>query len=83
MVVGAPQFKYRKVKTIGEGAYGKAVLVRNKTSNMQFVIKEVNIFKMGTKERTDARREVAAANRGRCQSDGRHLEPAAPRFAAV
>lgn len=35
------QFKYQKVKTIGEGAYGKALLVRRKDTGKNYVIKEV------------------------------------------
>ena len=38
--------KYVKVKVIGEGAYGKALLVRHKVNNAQYVIKEVNIAKV-------------------------------------
>jgi serine/threonine protein kinase len=38
--------KYAKVKVIGEGAYGKALLVRNLRDNVQYVIKEVNISKV-------------------------------------
>ena len=39
--------KYAKVKVIGEGAYGKALLVRHVRENTQYVIKEVNISKVG------------------------------------
>jgi hypothetical protein len=44
--VCAAMDKYEKVKQIGEGAYGKALLVRSKTEGKQFVIKEVNISKV-------------------------------------
>ncbi|XP_060075808.1 serine/threonine-protein kinase Nek1-like [Ylistrum balloti] len=51
--------KYVKVRQIGEGAFGKAVLVRQKQNNKQMVIKEINIAKMNSKEREEARKEVA------------------------
>jgi hypothetical protein len=38
--------KFTLVKKIGEGAYGKALLVRNNASQQQFVIKEVNLAKV-------------------------------------
>lgn len=38
--------KYVRVKVIGEGAYGKALLVRHVRDNTQYVIKEVNISKV-------------------------------------
>jgi NIMA (never in mitosis gene a)-related kinase len=53
----AVQEKYQKVKTIGEGSYGKAVLVKKKATNMSYVIKVVNVLKMGVKERADAKKE--------------------------
>ena len=37
--------KYERIKVIGEGAYGKALLVRNKVDPGQCVIKEINIAK--------------------------------------
>jgi hypothetical protein len=38
--------KYIRVKTIGEGSYGKALLVRAKSDQKMFVIKEINISKV-------------------------------------
>lgn len=35
--------KYEKVKKIGEGSFGKAVLVKSKEDGRQFVIKEIGI----------------------------------------
>ncbi|BFZ14506.1 hypothetical protein BsWGS_17545 [Bradybaena similaris] len=51
--------KYNRVRQIGEGAFGRAVLVKEKTTAKQFVVKEINITKMSTKEREQARKEVA------------------------
>ncbi|XP_062603660.1 serine/threonine-protein kinase Nek1-like [Saccostrea cucullata] len=51
--------KYTKIKKIGEGAFGKAILVRKKNDGKQFVIKEINIQKMSPKERQDSKKEVA------------------------
>jgi serine/threonine protein kinase len=39
--------KYIRVKTIGEGSYGRALLVRARADNKQYVIKEINISKVG------------------------------------
>lgn len=38
--------KFVRVKTIGEGSYGKALLVRAKSDSKMFVIKEINISKV-------------------------------------
>lgn len=51
--------RYQKQKKIGEGSFGKAYLVKSKDSGKQFVIKEINISKMGRKEREEAKKEVA------------------------
>ncbi|XP_045906162.1 serine/threonine-protein kinase Nek1 isoform X1 [Micropterus dolomieu] len=51
--------KYEKVKKIGEGSFGKAVLVKSKEDGHQYVIKEIGISGMSSKERQESRREVA------------------------
>ncbi|NXG50181.1 NEK1 kinase, partial [Psilopogon haemacephalus] len=51
--------KYIKVRKIGEGSFGKAILVKAKENGQQYVIKEINISKMSSKEREESRREVA------------------------
>ncbi|XP_067407848.1 serine/threonine-protein kinase Nek1 isoform X2 [Emydura macquarii macquarii] len=51
--------KYVKVQKIGEGSFGKAILVKAKENSRQYVIKEINISKMSNKEREESRREVA------------------------
>ncbi|KAK2170377.1 hypothetical protein LSH36_3g21004 [Paralvinella palmiformis] len=51
--------KYVKIKKIGEGSFGKALLVRSKSTNEQMVVKEINMNKMSRKEREEARKEVA------------------------
>jgi serine/threonine protein kinase len=50
--------KYTKVKVLGKGSFGSATLVKRKTDGQLFVVKEVNISRMGTKEREEARNEV-------------------------
>ncbi|XP_046569231.1 serine/threonine-protein kinase Nek1-like isoform X1 [Haliotis rubra] len=50
---------YTRVRKIGEGAFGKALLVKAKATGGQFVIKEINIGKMSQKERVESRKEVA------------------------
>ncbi|KAM6220308.1 LOW QUALITY PROTEIN: serine/threonine-protein kinase Nek1 [Rhynchocyon petersi] len=51
--------KYARLQKIGEGSFGKAVLVRSKEDEKQYVIKEINISRMSSKEREESRREVA------------------------
>ncbi|XP_077441352.1 serine/threonine-protein kinase Nek1 isoform X17 [Vanacampus margaritifer] len=51
--------KYEKVKKIGEGSFGKAVLVKAKKDGHQYVIKEVSISGMSDKERQESRKEVS------------------------
>uniref|UniRef100_A0A8C6MJ53 non-specific serine/threonine protein kinase n=1 Tax=Moschus moschiferus TaxID=68415 RepID=A0A8C6MJ53_MOSMO len=51
--------KYIRVQKIGEGSFGKAILVRSTEDGRQYVIKEINISKMSNKEREESRREVA------------------------
>ncbi|XP_028259981.1 serine/threonine-protein kinase Nek1 isoform X2 [Parambassis ranga] len=51
--------KYEKVKKIGEGSFGKAILVKSKGDGHQYVIKEIGISRMSSKERQESRKEVA------------------------
>ncbi|XP_061280898.1 serine/threonine-protein kinase Nek1 isoform X5 [Bos javanicus] len=51
--------KYIRVQKIGEGSFGKAILVRSTEDGRQYVIKEINISRMSNKEREESRREVA------------------------
>ena len=38
--------KYTQIKRIGEGSFGKALLVKEKESGKYYVIKEINIQKV-------------------------------------
>ena len=40
--------KYVKVRMIGEGSFGKALLVRRKDDSKQYVIKQINTSKVAT-----------------------------------
>ncbi|XP_065326434.1 serine/threonine-protein kinase Nek1-like isoform X2 [Pelmatolapia mariae] len=52
--------KYEKVKKIGEGSFGKAILVKSKDDGHQYVIKEIGgISGMSSKQRQESRKEVA------------------------
>ncbi|XP_037686918.1 serine/threonine-protein kinase Nek1 isoform X4 [Choloepus didactylus] len=51
--------KYVRLQKIGEGSFGKAILVKSKEDGRQYVIKEINISRMSSKEREESRREVA------------------------
>uniref|UniRef100_F7ACS2 non-specific serine/threonine protein kinase n=1 Tax=Ciona intestinalis TaxID=7719 RepID=F7ACS2_CIOIN len=57
--------KYSKIKKIGEGSFGKAILVKHKESGEQFVVKEIGISKMQPKERNEARKEVLVLSKMR------------------
>ncbi|KAJ1634819.1 NIMA-related kinase 1, partial [Pavlovales sp. CCMP2436] len=50
--------RYRKERVIGKGAFGSALLVSDRFSAKQYVIKQVDVSKMGQKERDDAKKEV-------------------------
>ncbi|KAM5234756.1 serine/threonine-protein kinase Nek1 isoform 12-T14 [Hipposideros larvatus] len=51
--------KYVRLQKIGEGSFGKAILVKSTEDGKQYVIKEINISRMSSKERKESRREVA------------------------
>lgn len=51
--------KYARLQKIGEGSFGKAILVKSTDDGKQYVIKEINISRMSNKEREESRREVA------------------------
>ncbi|XP_052442742.1 serine/threonine-protein kinase Nek1 isoform X5 [Carassius gibelio] len=51
--------KYERLKKIGEGSFGKAILVKSRTDGRQYVIKEIGISRMSNKERQESRKEVA------------------------
>lgn len=38
--------KYTKIKSIGEGAFGKALLVRDKSNGQQYVVKEIQMLRV-------------------------------------
>jgi NIMA (never in mitosis gene a)-related kinase len=42
--------KYTKVRSIGEGAFGKALLVKDKGSGQQYVVKEIPMLRVIFKE---------------------------------
>ncbi|XP_042275971.1 serine/threonine-protein kinase Nek1-like isoform X2 [Thunnus maccoyii] len=50
--------KYEKVKEIGKGGFGKAILVKSKEDGHQYVIKEIGISRMSPEERQKAQKEV-------------------------
>lgn len=49
---------YSRIKKIGEGSFGQALLVKRKKDGRQYVIKEINVSKMDRKGREEARKEV-------------------------
>ena len=51
--------QYESLATIGQGAFGVAILVRRKEDGLALVIKKVKVGMMTDKERTDALQEVS------------------------
>lgn len=49
--------KYTKVRVLGKGSFGSAILIKRRSDNALFVIKEVFLGKLNEKERTEARQE--------------------------
>jgi serine/threonine protein kinase len=49
--------KYQRVKVLGKGSFGSAILIKRKTDGLLFVVKEVSLMKMSKKERDEARHE--------------------------
>ncbi|KPI89607.1 putative protein kinase putative serine/threonine-protein kinase Nek1 [Leptomonas seymouri] len=49
--------KYQKVKVLGKGSFGSAILIKRKTDGLLFVVKEVSLVRMSKKERDEARHE--------------------------
>ncbi|XP_055969803.1 serine/threonine-protein kinase Nek1 isoform X1 [Sorex fumeus] len=50
--------KYARLQKIGEGSFGKAILVKSTEDGRHYVIKEISISRMSNKEREESRREV-------------------------
>ena len=53
-----PMDQYMIVRKIGEGSFGRALLVKGRKDGKHYVIKEVNFAKMDRRERDEARKEV-------------------------
>ncbi|KAG5470420.1 hypothetical protein LSCM1_01664 [Leishmania martiniquensis] len=49
--------KYQRVKVLGKGSFGSAILIKRKTDGLLFVVKEVAMTRMSKKEREEARHE--------------------------
>ncbi|XP_073247991.1 serine/threonine-protein kinase Nek9-like [Porites lutea] len=54
----ASEEPYTRIKTLGRGAFGEAVLYRKTEDNVLVVVKEVNLSRASDKERADAEKEV-------------------------
>ena len=46
--------RFVRLRKIGEGSFGKALLVKSKKDGKQYVIKEINISKVCIKETLDS-----------------------------
>lgn len=50
--------QYKKLNTLGTGAYGTAYLVEGQTTKRQMVVKEIDMTDMDEKDRKEALREA-------------------------
>jgi len=51
--------RYRKIKVVGKGAFGAAVLVQSRARpSDQYIIKEVDVSRLGQRERDEAKKEI-------------------------
>ena len=51
--------KYNYLRLVGKGSFGKAWLVQSKSSQRQYVVKEIQVGNMADKDRHQAVNEVA------------------------
>ena len=49
---------YDRIRELGRGSFGAAILVRRKTDQKQLVVKEVNLGSLSQKEIAEARKEA-------------------------
>lgn len=49
---------YVKIKVVGKGTFGQAVLVKSKTDNQQYIMKQINMAAMNKKEKEESLNEV-------------------------
>jgi len=45
---------FERLKIIGQGSFGSAILVRHKQQQVFYVVKQINVAEMSEKERGDA-----------------------------
>eukprot|EP01006_Ploeotia_vitrea_P062924 TRINITY_DN84641_c0_g1_i1.p1 TRINITY_DN84641_c0_g1~~TRINITY_DN84641_c0_g1_i1.p1 ORF type:complete len:523 (-),score=65.80 TRINITY_DN84641_c0_g1_i1:1150-2718(-) len=51
--------KYERIRAVGKGSFGQAVLVKNKVDGLHYIVKEINIGQMSEKEKRDSMNEIA------------------------
>ncbi|XP_077863013.1 serine/threonine-protein kinase Nek5-like, partial [Saccoglossus kowalevskii] len=66
--------QFEKIKKIGEGSFGKALLVKSKATGEYRVVKEIGISKMNRKEREESKKEVKVLARMRHPNIVSYLE---------
>lgn len=50
--------QYRKIKVVGKGTFGQAILVQDKKDNKQYIMKQINIASMSEREKQESLNEV-------------------------
>ncbi|KAL0236951.1 hypothetical protein PCE1_000348 [Barthelona sp. PCE] len=50
--------KYSRVRVVGKGSFGKAILVRSRVDNKQYIIKQINVSQLSSKEKAEASNEI-------------------------
>lgn len=68
---GALEARFTRVKVLGQGSFGRAVLVASKEDGRQYVIKEVDLGQMSKPERDAAHQEAQARARRGAAARGR------------
>jgi NIMA (never in mitosis gene a)-related kinase len=50
--------QYKRIKVVGKGTFGQAVLVQNKKDGKHYIIKQINIASMSEREKQESLNEV-------------------------
>lgn len=50
--------KYRKIKSVGKGSFGEAILVRSKADGKRYIVKAIESATMTPKEKRDVQNEI-------------------------
>ena len=66
--MSSPLVNYEVIKTLGEGGYGQALLVKDKKDGQRYVMKKVRLTALKPKDRAEALREAQVLASLRCDN---------------